>query len=110
MQVSAREPRLATRNQIWVRAERFAEIYESQSQGGFSRNQTRSVLINLLLEAQSLVWNTGGGAWPPIDSEPARSEDLPQAWAAVTPTEIRLWYGDAEQPALALEPISLSEL
>jgi len=103
-------PDFHERDEIWVGAERLAPVYQSSSQGGFRPHQVRSILINLLLEAQCLIWNGGGGGWPPTDPEPASIDALPQAWAAVTPTEIRLWYGDSAQPALSLEPIPTSNL
>ena len=103
-------PDFYTRDEIWVGAERLGPVYESSSQGGFRPDQVRSILINLLLEAQAVIWNSGGGGWPPTDPEPASVNELPEAWAAVTPTEVRLWYGDSAQPALALEPIPTRDL
>jgi hypothetical protein len=98
-------PGFYERDEIWVGAERLGPVYEASSQGGFRPDEVRSILINLLLEPQAVIWNSGGGGWPPTGSEPASFDDLPSARAAVTPTEIRLWYGDADRPALALEPI-----
>jgi hypothetical protein len=103
-------PGFYERDEIWVGAERLGPVYESSSQGGFRPDQVRSILINLLLEAQTVIWNSGGGGWPTTNPEPASIDDLPKAWVAVTPTEIRLWYGNADQPTLALEPIPTGDL
>jgi len=103
-------PGFYERDEIWVGAERLGPAYESSSQGGFRPDQVRSILINLLLEAQAVIWNSRGGGWPTTDPEAESFDDLPSAWATVTPTEIRLWYGDADRPTLALEPIPTGDL
>lgn len=82
--------------------------------GVWDRDDLAMVSANVLDDAQDQITRDLKEGWPwAMDGTPDTldsAKDLPMPGAAVVSGELRLWYGDAEKPALELQPIGLAEL
>ena len=84
------------------------------NQPGVFEDDAVDPYINVLNDAQDQIMRDLKEGWPRsvagTPGKPDPANILPEAQATIVSGTLRLWYGDAQRPALELPPIDLTAL